>query len=197
MNGWQLSRFLISITSDNPKPMSAAEARKTAHDLYKGRLVFVAGLIPQGKPGFIRVDTVHQGDRDGVKGLYHINAVDEVTQYEVVCTVEKISERYLVPVLEGMLAGFPFKLLEFHSDNGSEFINHKVAELLNSLNIALTKSRSRHSNDNALVESKNGSVIRKLLGHAHVPQHHAERFNLFDQAHLNPYVNYHRPCFLS
>ena len=150
---------------------------------------------PQGKPGFIRVDTVHQGDRDGVKGLYHINAVDEVTQYEVVCTVEKISERYLVPVLEGMLAGFPFKLLEFHSDNGSEFINHKVAELLNSLNIALTKSRSRHSNDNALVESKNGSVIRKLLGHAHVPQHHAERFNLFDQAHLNPYVNYHRPCF--
>ena len=150
---------------------------------------------PQGKPGFIRVDTVHQGDRDGVKGLYHINAVDEVTQYEVVCTVEKISERYLVPVLEGMLTGFPFKLLEFHSDNGSEFINHKVAELLNNLNIALTKSRSRHSNDNALVESKNGSVIRKLLGHAHIPQHHAERFNLFDQAHLNPYVNYHRPCF--
>lgn len=150
---------------------------------------------PEGRPGFIRVDTVHQGDKDGVKGLYHINAVDEVTQYEVVCTVEKISERYLVPVLEGLLASFPFNLLEFHSDNGSEFINHNVAKLLNKLNIQLSKSRSRHSNDNALVESKNGSVIRKLLGHAHIPQQHAEQFNQFDQDYLTPYLNYHRPCF--
>ena len=150
---------------------------------------------PDGQPGFIRVDTVHQGDRDGVKGLYHINAVDEVTQYQVVCTVEKISERFLIPVLEGLLAGFPFRLQEFHSDNGSEFINYKVAELLNKLNIQLSKSRSRHSNDNALVESKNGSVIRKLLGHAHIPQHYAEQFNLFDGKYLVPYLNYHRPCF--
>ncbi|WP_062260369.1 integrase catalytic domain-containing protein [Endozoicomonas arenosclerae] len=150
---------------------------------------------PEGQPGFIRVDTVHQGDKDGVKGLYHINAVDEVTQYEVVCTVEKISERYLIPVLEGLLAGFPFNLLEFHSDNGSEFINHNVAKLLNKLNIQLSKSRSRHSNDNALVESKNGSVIRKLLGHAHIPRHHAKQFNQFDRDDLTPYLNYHRPCF--
>ena len=150
---------------------------------------------PQGQPGFIRVDTVHQGDKDGVKGLYHINAVDEVTQYEVICSVEQISERYLIPVLTGLLKGFPFKLKEFHSDNGSEFINHTVAGLLNKLNIQLSKSRSRHCNDNALVESKNGSVIRKQLGHAHIPQHHAERFNRFDDEHLTPYLNYHRPCF--
>ncbi|MTI11740.1 integrase [Sansalvadorimonas verongulae] len=150
---------------------------------------------PQGHPGFIRIDTVHQGDRDGVKGLYHINAVDEVTQYEVVCTVEKISERYLVPVLEESLAGFPFKIEEIHSDNGSEYINHRVAELLNKMNIALSKSRSRHSNDNALVESKNGSVIRKLLGHAHISQCHAEAFNRLDREYLTPYLNYHRPCF--
>ena len=49
---------------------------------------------PQGQPGFIRIDTVHQGDEDGIKGVYHINAVDEVTQMEVICAVEKISERY-------------------------------------------------------------------------------------------------------
>ncbi len=49
---------------------------------------------PNGKPGYIRIDTVHQGDLDGEKGVYHINAVDEVTQFEVVCTVEKISEQY-------------------------------------------------------------------------------------------------------
>ncbi|MGI9278695.1 MAG: DDE-type integrase/transposase/recombinase [Endozoicomonas sp.] len=142
------------------------------------------------------MDTVHQGDKDGVKGLYHINAVDEVTQFEVVCSVEQISERYLVPVLVGMLAGFPFKLQEFHSDNGSEFINHKVAKLLNKLNIQLSKSRSRHSTDNALMESKNGSVIRKQLGHAHIPQHHAKRFNQFDGDYLTPYLNITVPVFI-
>ena len=49
---------------------------------------------PQGRPGYLRVDTVHQGDRDGMKGLYHINAVDEVTQWEVVGATAKISEAW-------------------------------------------------------------------------------------------------------
>ena len=119
---------------------------------------------PDGQPGYIRVDTVHQGDLDGTKGLYHINAVDEVTQFEIVCAVEKISERYLIPVLEQLLDQFPFVILSFHADNGSEYINQHVVKLLKKLLIELTKSRARHSNDNALVESKNGSIIRKHLG---------------------------------
>ena len=49
---------------------------------------------PQGQPGFLRVDTVHQGDLDGIKGVYHINAVDEVTQFQCVFSVEHISERF-------------------------------------------------------------------------------------------------------
>ena len=150
---------------------------------------------PDGKPGFIRIDSVHQGDLDGYKGVYHINAVDEVTQFEMVCTVEKISERYLMPILQQMLEAFPFTLLGFHSDNGSEYINKQVAQLLEKLRIEFTKSRSRHSNDNALAESKNASVVRKMFGHAHIPQHWAPLINTFNQQHLNPYLNYHRPCF--
>jgi transposase InsO family protein len=123
-----------------------------------------------GEPGFIRIDTVHQGDQDKQKGVYHINAVDEVTQFEVVCTVEKISELYLIPATPQLLNYFPFVIQGFHSDNGSEYINHKVATLLSKLLIEFTKSRSRQTNDNALVESKNGSVIRKLFGYAHIPQ---------------------------
>ena len=111
---------------------------------------------PNGRPGYLRVDTVHQGDRDGVKGVYHINAVDEVTQWQVVGATEQISEAYLLPVLEAMLAQFPFRIRGFHSDNGSEFINHTVAKLLNKLLIEQTKSRPRHSNDNGLAEAKNG-----------------------------------------
>jgi transposase InsO family protein len=148
-----------------------------------------------GEPGFIRIDTVHQGDQDKQKGVYHINAVDEVTQFEVVCTVEKISEHYLVPAIEQLLDSFPFVIKGFHSDNGSEYINYKVAELLQKLLVEFTKSRSRQSNDNALVESKNGSVVRKLLGYAHIPQRWAPLINEFNHKALFPYINYHRPCY--
>ena len=150
---------------------------------------------PEGKPGYIRIDTVHQGDQDKVKGVYHINAVDEVTQFEVVCSVEKISENYLMPALEQMLESFPFVIRGFHSDNGSEYINRRVAKLLKKLFIEFTKSRSRHSNDNALAESKNASVVRKLFGYIHIPQKWASEINIFNRSFLNPYLNYHRPCF--
>jgi len=150
---------------------------------------------PNGKPGYIRIDTVHQGDLDKQKGVYHINAVDEVTQFEVVCTVEKISEIYLIPALEQLLKTFPFIVLGFHSDNGSEYINKRVADLLEKLLIEFTKSRSRHSNDNALAESKNGAVVRKLFGYSHIPQRWAPLINDFNQQYLNPYLNFHRPCF--
>jgi len=150
---------------------------------------------PNGQPGYIRIDTVHQGDQDKKKGVYHINAVDEKTQFEVVATVEKISEYYLIPVLEQMLEAFPFKLISFHSDNGSEYINKNVAKLLEKLFIEFTKSRSRHSNDNALAESKNASVVRKTLGYKHIPQKYAGIINDFDKDYLNPHINFHRPCF--
>lgn len=150
---------------------------------------------PQGQPGYIRIDTVHQGDEDKVKGVYHLNAVDEVTQFEVAASVERISERFLLPVLAELLDGFPFKLRGFHSDNGSEFINQRVAELLDKLRIEFTKSRARHSNDNALAESKNAAVIRKHFGFEHIPQRWAPALNQFYRQHLNPYTNFHRPCF--
>jgi hypothetical protein len=152
---------------------------------------------PEGKPGYIRVDTVHQGDMNGEKGVYHINAVDEVTQWEIVASVERISENCLVPVLENMLEGFPFVIRGFHSDNGSEFINKTVAGLLNKLLIRFTKSRARHTNDNGLVESKNGSVVRKQLGYAYIPQMYATAINQFNRGFLNIYINFHRPCFFA
>jgi transposase InsO family protein len=150
---------------------------------------------PEGKPGYIRIDTVHQGDQDKQKGVYHINAVDEVTQCEVLCTVEKISERFLIPALEQMFEAFPFALISFHSDNGSEYINKRVAALLEKLRIEFTKSRSRHSNDNALAESKNAAIVRKQFGYSHIAQRWASLINTFNQEHLNPYINFHRPCF--
>ena len=173
------TRCRYTYTKTKPKASSIGERRKPC---------------PYGKPGYLRIDSVHQGDLDGRKGLYHINAVDEVTQMEVAACVEKISERFLIPALQQMLEFFPFVILGFHSDNGSEYVNKTVAKLLKKLHVEFTKSRSRHSNDNALVESKNGHVIRKQFGHAHIPQHYANQVNAFNECYLNAHMNYHRPC---
>ena len=148
---------------------------------------------PNGQPGFLRIDTVHQGDGPEGKGIYHINAVDEVTQWEVVLATPRISEAWLMPLLESILQQFPFVILNFHSDNGSEFINKTVAQLLEKLLIEQTKSRPRKSGDNGLVETKNAAIIRKHIGWGHIAPAHAAPLNQFYTGFLNPYVNYHRP----
>jgi transposase InsO family protein len=149
---------------------------------------------PHGSPGYLRIDTVHQGDQEGRKGLYHINAVDQVTQWEIVAATPQISELWLLPVLEAILGQFPFVIRGFHSDNGSEFINYNVARLLGKLLIEQTKSRAQHCGDNGLVESKNGAIIRKHIGFGYIDARHAEAVDQFHRHHLNPYINFHRPC---
>jgi hypothetical protein len=149
---------------------------------------------PCGKPGFLRVDSVHQGDMEKEKGLYYINLVDEVTQWEIIGCVEGISEQFLTPLLEELLLCFPFVILNFHSDNGSEYINYTVAELLNKMMIDQTKSRSRRTNDNALVESKNGAIIRKHMGYVYIQKRNARNINHFFREYMDDYLNFHRPC---
>ena len=171
---------LLNYTKTRPTTVQIGERRKPQ---------------PNGQPGFLRLDTVHQGDQpgSGAKGIYHINAVDEVTQWEVVGAVERISEAYLEPVLQTMLRQFPFRILGFHSDNGSEFINKTVARLLEKLRVEQTKSRPRKSGDNGLVETKNAAIVRKHIGWGHIAPAHAAPINQFYTGFLNPYVNYHRP----
>ncbi|MFV0388491.1 MAG: hypothetical protein ACK5NT_07035 [Pyrinomonadaceae bacterium] len=108
-------RSHLSVEKTRPARVSIGERRKPKAD---------------GKPGYIRIDTVHQGDLEGEKGVYHINAVDEVTQFEVVASVEKIGEHFLIPCIEMILDAFPFEIKGFHSDHGSEFINYKTAEII-------------------------------------------------------------------
>lgn len=150
--------------------------------------------LPYGKPGFIRVDSVHQGDLDGEKGVYHINLVDEVTQWELVGCVPQITDEYMEPLLLKLLEAFPFVILNFHSDNGSEYVNQTVALILERLRIEQTKGRSRKSTDNALVEGKNGSVIRKHMGRNFINKRHYEVINSFYHNYFNSYLNYHRVC---
>jgi len=141
-----------------------------------------------GKPGSIRIDSVSQKD------VYHINSVDEITQYEVVFCVPQLSERFMIPALEEIFDQYPFIIFNFHSDRGKETINYLVADLLQRLLIKQTKSRSYHSGDNALVETKNGSVIRKNMGWEHINQDLVDDINAYYRNFFNPYLNFHRPC---
>jgi transposase InsO family protein len=110
-----------------------------------------------------------------------------------VFSVERLSERFLIPVLAAILETFPFTPHGFPADRGSEYINHRVAARLNKRTIEFTQSRPRHSHDNALAESKNASAIRKPLGYDPIPGHWAPRLNDFHRQHFTPYLNYHRP----
>lgn len=175
-------RQRCTLTKTQPKSTSIGQRRKPT---------------PNNQPGYIRIDSVHQGDQDKRKGVYHINAVDEVTQFQAVVTVERISEEFMQPALISLLAAFPFKIKGFHADNGSEYINYTVAELLKKCQIEFTKSRPRQSNDNGWVESKNGSIIRKLYGYAHIPQHYANDFTSLNSLQLYRYINFHRPCYFA
>lgn len=149
---------------------------------------------PNGIPGYLRVDSVHQGDLEKTKGVYYIHFVDEVTQWDIVVCVERISEYFLKRALCEAFEQFPFGIINFHSDNGSEYINKSVSEILKKAFVEQTKSRARHSNDNALVEGKNASTLRKQVGHSHIPQKHAPLINEFCTKFLNPFLNFHRPC---
>lgn len=148
---------------------------------------------PQGKPGYIRVDSVHQGDRNGQKGVYYINSVDKVTQWQIVLCTEKISEAYLTPIILLLLGQYPFVIKEFHTDNGSEYINRWLVQILNKLLIKLTKNRSRKTTDNAQCESKNNIII-KHMGYFYISQTYAPLINDFMKDIFNPYLNFHKPC---
>jgi len=140
-----------------------------------------------GHPGSIRVDSVSQKD------VYYINAVDEITQWEIVFCVPQICEACVLPALEEIIDQYPFKIFNFHSDRGGENINYQIASLLQKLLIKQTKSRSYHSNDNALCETKNGSVIRKNMGWEHIDQKFCDKINDYLKNYSNPYLNFHRP----
>jgi hypothetical protein len=69
-----------------------------------------------------------------------------------------------------------------------------VAKILKKLLIDQTKSRSRRTNDNALVESKNGAIIRKHMGRNYIQKKEARNINIFLRDYMDNYLNFHRPC---
>ncbi len=192
----RISEISVSHIYNLRKTVTFQRAVTYCHGTKKSKAVGIGKRIkpnPNGKPGYIRVDSVEQGSTKAGGGVYHINAVDEVLQWEVTGAVETLIHENLVPLLRKIIESYPYKIINFHTDNGSEYINQYVAKLLNELLIKLTKSRPRHSNDNALAETKN-TVVRKWIGYGYIHKKYANELNKFYYGSFNEYLNFHHPC---
>ncbi len=161
--------------------------------------VFSSGKTKQRKsqlkaqPGFIRIDTVYEEGKDKSNAGYHINAVDEVTKFEVVFCVEEINKNFLLPVLNELIDKFPFVVINFHPGNGSSNFSKKIVNFLQKLIVESSMSSARLFNDNALIESKNVYVFRKKpVSHKWI-----DLVNQFNLNYLYTYINFHRPCYFS
>lgn len=120
-----------------------------------------ADEAPQ-RPGVIEADTVaHCGPTLIGEFARTLTMTDIVTGWTENCSVRNNAARWIVAGVGQLTERFPFPMLTFDSDCGSEFINHEVAAWLQARDIEQTRSRPYQKNDQAHVESKNNHVVRK------------------------------------
>ena len=117
-------------------------------------------------PGFVQIDLVgHEGGDNNGAFFYSLDATDIATGWTETITVRSKGERIVSAGLEQLWLRFPFHIAGIHSDNGSEFINHHLARWCATRQITFTRGRSSHKNDQAHVEQKNWSVVRRHVGY--------------------------------
>ena len=117
------------------------------------------------RPGFVEVDTVsHSGTHASGDFIYSVNLTDIDSGWVETRAVLGKGETGVQLAIEGMRRSLPFKLLALDSDNGSEFINHHLWEYCKNLDVEFTRSRPYKKDDNAHIEQKNWTHVRKLLG---------------------------------
>ena len=146
-------------------------------------------------PGFTETDLVsHSGNSEQGEFVHSLNVTDIHSTWVESRAVMGKGQAGVLEAMKAIEQALPFKLLGIDSDNGSEFINETVSGILQDLLIEQTKSRARKSNDNGLVESKNGAVIRKHMGYGYIAAGYAPDIHAFYRRHFNPYLNFHRPC---
>lgn len=118
------------------------------------------------EPGFIEIDLVgHEGGDNNGAFHYSLNATDIATGWTETCTVKSKGERIVATGIDNLIDRFPFLVLGIHSDNGSEFINHHLARYCELRQITFTRGRPAHSNDQAHIEQKNWSIVRRAVGY--------------------------------
>lgn len=117
-------------------------------------------------PGFVEIDLVgHDGGDNNGTFAHTLSLTDVATGWVQAATIANKGEQAVAAALEQLRLALPFHLAGIHSDNGSEFINHHLYRWCTTREITFTRGRANHSNDNAHVEQKNWSWIRRCAGY--------------------------------
>lgn len=120
----------------------------------------------ESEPGFVQIDLVgHEGGDNNGAFFYTLDATDIATGWAEQVTVRSKGEKIVAAGLQELQLRFPFHIAGIHSDNGSEFINHHLFRWCQTRQITFTRGRSSHKNDQAYVEQKNWSIVRRNAGY--------------------------------
>ena len=118
------------------------------------------------EPGFLQIDMVgHEGGDNNGEFHFTLDATDVALGWTEGITVRSKGERIVAAGLDELWLRFPFHIAGIHSDNGSEFINHHLARWCQTRKITFTRGRASNKNDQAHVEQKNWSVVRRSVGY--------------------------------
>jgi hypothetical protein len=148
----------------------------------------------EDQPGFLEIDLVaHCGGTMEGQFLYTLTCVDLSTGWIECLAVRRRTEQAVFEAIQAMRTYLPFLLLGIDSDNGSEFINDLLYQYCLSEKITFTRSRPYQKNDQAHVEQKNWSVVRRLIGYDRFETE--EEYLLLQSiyADLRLYANFFQP----
>jgi hypothetical protein len=148
------------------------------------------------EPGFTEVDLVsHSGSNASGNFIYTLSMTDILTGWVESVPIMGKTEETALHGIEEAIKGLPFLIRGIDSDNGTEFINKYLYNYCNKHNIQFTRSRPYKKNDNAHIEQKNWTHVRKIMGYERFEsdEHLAAIFALYRKK-LRLMMNLFQPC---
>jgi hypothetical protein len=146
------------------------------------------------EPGFFEGDLVaHNGGNPHGQFIHTLTLTDIASGWTECVSLIRKSDEEVVAAIAKVRKCLPMPLLGLDTDNGSEFINHRLSDYCKNEEITFTRSRVFKSNDQAHVEEKNGSVVRRFVGHRRFEgkRLHQLMTDLYELTRL--FVNYFQP----
>ena len=145
--------------------------------------------------GWCETDTVaHCGESGDGEFASSVNLTDVASTWTETRAVLGKGQRFVVAALDDMRSHLPFRLLGIDSDSGSEFINHHCVAWCAQYDLQFTRSRPYHKNDNAHIEQKNWTHVRKIFGWKRIDSSQAiAAMNALYSNELRLLMNYFQP----
>jgi transposase InsO family protein len=146
------------------------------------------------KPGFWQIDTVHHcGQATWGQYLHTLSATDVASGWIQLYALLNNAHKWTFEALSLIKATIALPILEFHSDNGSEFINNATEAWCAKQSLPFTRSREHKKNDNCFVEQKNGAVVREYVGYERLEGIEEQALLVAVYQSLVPLLNFFMP----